>query len=103
MAVGAGDQQPMQHSQVDGAFDVKAEASASQMPAQYRLAAGLSPEVSEHQIGTDTAAADLRQFVAVEAGQHDRAAGVPRGGSDQAVERAGVFDFVAPAERFDDA
>jgi hypothetical protein len=31
------------------------------------------------------------------------AAGVPRGGGDEAVEQAGVFDLVAAAERFDDA
>jgi hypothetical protein len=73
------------------------------MPAQHRLAAGLPPEVPEHQIGTDTAAADLRQFTAVEAGQHDGAAGVPCGRGDEAVEQAGGFDFVAAAERFDNA
>jgi len=50
-----------------------------------------------------TAAADLRQFAAVEAGQHDGTAGMAGGGGDEAVEQAGVFDLVAAAERFDDA
>ena len=67
MAVGAGDHQPMQNRQVDRAFDVEAEAPPGQMLAQHRLAACFSPEVAEHQIGTDTAAADLRQLAAVEA------------------------------------
>src|SRR5208337_2948394 len=88
MAVRAGDHQPVNDRQVDRAFDVEAEAPPGQMPAQYRLAAGLPPEVAEHQVGADTVAADLRQFAAVEAGQHDGAAGVPRGGGDQAVEEA---------------
>src|SRR5208337_4413424 len=88
LAVRAGDHQPVNDRQVDRAFDVEAEAPPGQMPAQYRLAAGLPPEVAEHQVGADTVAADLRQFAAVEAGQHDGAAGVPRGGGDQAVEEA---------------
>ena len=102
MAVRAGDHQPVNHRQVDRAFDVEAEAPPGQMPAQHRLAACFSPEVPEHQIGTDTAAADLRQFAAVEAGQHDGAAGMAGGGGDEAVEQAGVFNLVAAAERFDD-
>src|ERR1700674_699148 len=93
----------MHHGQVDRAFDVEAEAPGTQMPAQYRLAAGLSPEVTEHQIGADTAAVDLRQLAAIEVGQHDGAAGMAGGGGDQAVEQAGVFDLVAPAKRLDDA
>ncbi len=89
--------------QIDGAFDVEAEAPPDQIPAQYRLASGLPPEMAEHQVGADAAAADLRQFAAVEAGQHDGAAGVPGGGGNQAVEQAGGFDLIAAAERFDDA
>jgi hypothetical protein len=73
------------------------------MPAQHRLAAGLPPEVPEHQIGTDTAAADLRQFAAVEARQHDGAPGMAGGGGDEAAGQAGVFNLAAAAERFDDA
>jgi hypothetical protein len=91
------------HRQVDRAFHVEAEAPSGQMPAQHRLAAGLSPDMAEDQIGTDAAAADLRQFTAVEAGQHDGAAGMAGGGGDQAVEQAGGLDLVAPAERVDDA
>src|SRR5215211_8537119 len=45
----------------------------------------------------------LRQLTAVEAGQHDRAAGVARGRGDQAVEQIGVLDRIAAAERLDDA
>jgi hypothetical protein len=63
----------MNHRQVDRAFHVEAEAppnsrarSPGQMPARNRLAAGLPPEVAEHQVGADTAATDLRQFAAVE-------------------------------------
>jgi len=84
MAIRAGDHQPVRHRQIDRAFDV--EAPPGQMPAQHSLAAGLSPEVTEHQIRADTAAADLRQLATIEAGQHDGAAGVPGGGGDQAVE-----------------
>jgi hypothetical protein len=103
MAVRAGDHQPVNDRQVDRAFYVEAEASATQMPSQHRLAAGFLPEMTEHQIGADAVAADLRQFAAVEAGQHDGAAGMPSGGGDEAVEQAGGFDLVAPAERLDDA
>jgi hypothetical protein len=91
------------HRQIDCAFDVEAEAPPGQMLAQHRLAAGLSPQVAEHQVGADALTSQFRQFTAVEAGQHDSAAGVPGGGGDQAVEQAGVFDLVAPAERSDDA
>jgi hypothetical protein len=59
--------------------------------------------VAEHQIGADAAPAQFGQFAAVEAGQHDGAAGVAGGGGDQAVEHLTVLDFVASAERFDDA
>jgi hypothetical protein len=93
----------MHHRQVDRAFDVEAEVPPGQMPTQHRLAAGLPPEMAEHQVGADTAAADLRQFTAVEAGQHNGAAGMPGGGGDEAVEQAGVFDLVAAAKRVDDA
>src|SRR5690349_12156356 len=51
MTIGAGDHQPVHHRQVDRAFDVEAEASPGQMPAQHHLAAGLPPEMAEHQVG----------------------------------------------------
>jgi hypothetical protein len=73
------------------------------MPAQHRLAARLSPEVTEHQVGANASAAHFRQFATVEAGQHDGAAGVACGGGDQAVEHARVLDLVAPTKRLDDA
>jgi hypothetical protein len=60
MAVGAGDHQSVNHRQVDRAFDVETKAPPGQMPAQYGLAPGLSPEVTKHQIGADAAAMDLR-------------------------------------------
>jgi hypothetical protein len=103
MAVGAGDHQPVQHRQVDRAFDVEAEAPSGHMPVQHHPASGLPPEMAEHEVGADAAAADLREFAAVEAGQHDGAAGMAGGGSDEAIEQAGVFDLVAAAECFDDA
>jgi hypothetical protein len=103
MTVGAGDHQPVHHRQVDRTLDVKAEAPPAQMPAQHRLTAGLPPELAEHQVGADAAAADLRQLATVEAGQHDGAARMAGGGGDQAVEQAGGLNRVAPAERLDDA
>jgi hypothetical protein len=103
MAVGAGDHQTMQHGQVNGALDIEAEAAGGQVPAQHLLAADLAPEMAEHQIGTDAATAELGQFAAIEAGQHDRTPGMLRGGGDQAVQQVGVLDRVAPAERLDDA
>jgi hypothetical protein len=93
----------VQYRQVDRALGVEAEAPSGQMPAQHRLASGLPPEMAERQVGADAAAADLREFSAVEAGQYDGAAGMAGGGGDQAVEQAGGLDFVAPAERLDDA
>ena len=88
VAVGAGDHQAVQHRQVDGALGIEAEAPSGQVPAQHRLASGLPPEMAEHQVGADAAAADLREFAAVEAGQHDGAAGMPGGRGDEAVQQA---------------
>ncbi len=102
MAVGTRDHQPVQHRQVDGAFGVKAKAPSGQMLVQHRLATGVSPEVAEHQIGADAAAAQFRQFAAVEAGQHDGAAGVAGSRGDQAVEHLAFLDFIAAAKRLDD-
>jgi len=82
MAVGTGNHQPVQHRQVDGAFDVETEAPPGQMLAQDCLTSGLAPKMAEHQIGADTLAAQFRQFASVEAGQHDGAAGVAGGGGD---------------------
>ena len=91
------------HRQVDRALGVEAEAPSDQMPTQHRLASGLPPGMAERQIGADAAAVDLREFSAVEAGQYDGTAGMPGGGSDEAVEQAGVFDLVAAAKCFDDS
>jgi hypothetical protein len=44
--------------------------------------------MAERQAGADAAVADLREFSAVEAEQHDEAAGIPGGGDDQVVEEA---------------
>ncbi len=56
VAVGAGDHQPMQHGEIDGALGVEAELAATQMPLQHLAAAGLLPEPAEHQVGADAAA-----------------------------------------------
>jgi hypothetical protein len=53
MAVRAGHHQPVQHGQVDGAFDIEAEAAFAQQAAQDLAAAGLLPEPPEHQVGAD--------------------------------------------------
>jgi hypothetical protein len=86
MAIGAGYHQSMQHSEVDRALGIEAEATVSQMTAQHVTATDLDPEPAEHQIRTDTAPTQFRQPAAIETGQHDRSAGVTRGGGDQSVE-----------------
>jgi hypothetical protein len=58
--------------------------------------------MAEHQIRADALAAQVRQFAAVEAGQHDGASGMAGGGGDQAVEQSGVRDLIAAAKRLDD-
>jgi hypothetical protein len=102
MTVRTGDHQAVQHRQVDGAFNVEAEAAPGQMLAQHRLAAGLSPQMAEHQIGADTVAAQFRQFADLRR-QHDGTAGMPCGGGDQAVKQVGGLDLVASPKRLDDA
>jgi len=92
----------VQYRQIDGALDVEAETPPGQMLAQDGLTAGLAPEMAEHQIGANAAAAQFRQLAAVEAGQHDGAAGMTGCRGDQAVEQAGGLDLIAPAERLDD-
>jgi hypothetical protein len=103
VAIRPGHQQSMQHGQVDGALDIEAEAAFAQQAAQDVTTAGLLPQLPEHQVGADAEPPKLRQLTAVEAGQHDRAAGVARGRGDQAVEQIGVLDRIAAAERLDDA
>ena len=93
---------------VDGAEIVAYEVSRSiggggQLPTRRGVTAGLPTEVAEHEVGADAAAADRRQFTTVEVGQHDGAAGMAGGGSNQAVEQTGGLNLIAPAERFDDA
>jgi hypothetical protein len=44
--------------------------------ARYVAAAGLLPQAAEHQVRADAAAPEFGQLAGVEAGQHDRAAGV---------------------------
>ena len=48
-----------------GALDVEAEPPPGQMLAQDGLTAGLAPEMAEHQIQADAAAAQFRQVAAV--------------------------------------
>src|SRR3954470_11125351 len=103
MAVGARDHQPVQHGQVDGPLDIEAELALAQQTVQDVATAGLLPQPPEHQLGADADAAQLGQFAAVETGKHNRAAGVARGGGNQAVEEVGVLDLIAPAKRLDDA
>jgi hypothetical protein len=45
----------------------------------------------------------LRQFAAIQARQHDRAARVPCRRGDQPINQTRGLDLVAPAERLDDA
>lgn len=103
MAVRTRDHQPVQHGEINGALDIAAEAAAGEKAGEHGAAAGLRPEAAEHQIGSDTRTAQFRQFAAVKARQHDRAARMPRRRGDQLVEQAGGFDLIAPAERLDHA
>lgn len=93
----------MQHGDINRALDIAAEAPAGEKTGEHVAAAGLRPEAAEHQIGSDTGTAQFRQFAAVKARQHDRAARMPGRRGDQLVEQAGGFNFIAPAERLDHA
>ena len=62
-----------------------------------------APNLEEERLMAAPNRQNLRQFTAVEAGRHDGAAGKAGGRGDEAVEQTGVFDFVAPAKRFDNA
>ena len=103
VAVGAGHHQPVQHGQIDGPLDIEAELPFAQQAAQHIATAGLLPQPSEHQVGADADPPQFGQFTAIEAGQHDRAAGMAGGRGDQAIEQVGVLDLIAAAERLDDA
>ena len=88
---------------MDGPLDIEAEMSFGQQIAQDIAASGLLPHPSEYEVGADGDPPKFRQFTAIEAEQHDRAAGMTGGRGDQAIEQVGLLDGVAAAECLDDA
>src|SRR6202035_1830639 len=103
VTIRAGDHEPMQHGQVDDPLDIEAEVPFGEQTAQDIATPGLLPQPSEHEVGADAEPPQFGQFATVEAGQHDRAAGMTGSRGDQAVEQVGRLDRVAAAECLDDA
>jgi hypothetical protein len=101
--VGARDHQPVQYCEIDRPLDIESEMPLGEQACQHLTASDFGPQPAEHQIGSDAQAAPFRQFAAIETRQHDRAARVACRRGDQPVDQSGSFDFVAPAERLDNA
>src|SRR5512134_797273 len=101
MAIGAGDHQAVHHREIDGPLDVEPELAVCQQFAQHIAAAEVLPQPAKHQIGADAETLQSRKFAAVEAREHDRAAGVPGRGRDQRIQEPRCLDRVTTPQRLD--
>src|SRR5512134_3655590 len=101
MAVGARDHEAVQHREIDRPLDIEAEPPRHQQGSEDILAADLTPQPAKHQVGADAEPPQLRKRAAVEGRQHDRAARMTGGGSDQGVKKPRCLDLIAPAQRLD--
>ena len=90
----------MQHGQIDRSLHIKAEAAFGQQRPDHLVTAGVSPQVTKHEIRPDTGSPQLSELPAVVARQHDRASRMAccRGG--QRIEHPGALDLITTAQGF---
>jgi hypothetical protein len=102
-AVGAGDQEPVQHGGEHGALDVELEATAAQEFLEHGPTAGLLPQPAEQQGTADALASELIRVAGGEFGEDHRPLGIAGNRAGEAFEAAGGEDGVLAAEVLDDA
>jgi hypothetical protein len=102
-AVGAGDHQPVQDSEEDGALDGKPEAAAAEQLMQHRAASGVAPQAFEQQRRADAPAGELGSSALIEGGEQQGTLRQASGGARQPIEIAAAVDLFRAAEIAEDA
>ena len=103
-AVGARDEQAVQHGHEHRAFDIELVTSGAQQPAHDLLAAGLTPQAFEDQRRADRDDGGVGRMVCIGGVlcEHHEALGEPCRGAQELVDGAAGGEFVEPAQRCND-